>query len=304
MTNIIAESELILNKDGSVYHLNLLPEEIAETIITVGDQDRVAEVSKYFDKIEVKKSHREFVTHTGTLNSKRISVISTGIGTDNIDIVMNELDALVNINFKTRTVNKNLKSLNIVRVGTCGGLQDFLGVDSFVVSKAAFGLDNLFHHYEIKEDYVDANGDMVLDSYQENFEMGNAFDELIGNNFVSSYYMNADKDLVSTFEKNTHFHTGITVTCSGFYGPQGRVLRLNPAVLNFINKLQSFNYKGNQILNFEMETSGIYALGRLLNHKCCSLSVVVANRIQQKFSSNAAASVDRLIKETLETLTK
>ncbi len=302
MTNIIAESELILNKDGSVYHLNLLPEEIADTIITVGDQDRVGEVSKYFDTIEVRKSHREFVTHTGMLNGKRFSVISTGIGTDNIDIVMNELDALVNIDLKTRAIKKHLKSLNIIRIGTCGGLQDFLGVDSFVVSKAAFGLDNLFHHYEIKEDNVNADGDMVLDSYQENFEMSHAFNKLIGNDFVSSYYMNADKDLASAFEKNAHFYSGITVTCSGFYGPQGRVLRLNPAVLNFINKLQSFNYKGKQILNFEMETSGIYALGRLLNHKCCSLSVVVANRIQQKFSRNPAASVDRLIKVTLETL--
>lgn len=297
MTNIIAESELILNKDGSVYHLNLLPEEIADTIITVGDQDRVAEVSKYFDSIEVKKNHREFVTHTGFINNKRISVISTGIGTDNIDIVINELDALVNIDLKTRTIKDTLKSLNIIRIGTCGGLQAFLDVDSFVVSKAAFGLDNLLHNYAINK-----LNNSPSENWNKNLEKSRLFDKHLDNNSVQSYYVSGAENLIEVFSNKPSYNSGLTVTCSGFYGPQGRILRLNPAVNNFIEKLQSFKIDDNQILNFEMETSGIYALGKLMNHNCCSLSVVVANRIKQKFSSNAANSVDKLIRETLETL--
>ncbi len=302
MRNIIAESELILNKDGSVYHLNLLPEEISGTIITVGDPGRVGEVSKHFDTIEVKKSHREFVTHTGIINGKKITVISTGIGTDNIDIVMNELDALVNIDLKTRTVKDTLSSLNIIRIGTCGGLQEYLGVDSYVISEGALGMDGLLHQYELPEDYTDENGEMVMDSWNYSFEMSSAFDEHINSLFTQSYYVNGAAEIVNQFAELPNFHKGLTVTCPGFYGPQGRVLRLKPAISDFIPKLISFRHDDKKILNFEMETSGIYALGRLLNHRCCSLSVVVANRVQQKFSANATASVNNLIATVLETI--
>jgi uridine phosphorylase len=304
MRNIIAESELILNKDGSVYHLNLLPEEISDTIITVGDPDRVSEVSKHFDNIEVKKAHREFVTHTGSLNGKRITVISTGIGTDNIDIVMNELDALVNIDLKTRTIKDTLSSLNIIRVGTCGGLQKYLGVDSYVVSEGALGMDSLLHQYELPEDYIDENGEIVMDSWNYSFEISNAFDEHINSLVTQSYYAEGTAEIVNQFAELPNFHKGLTVTCSGFYGPQGRVLRLKPAISDFIPKLISFRHNNKRVLNFEMETSGIYALGRLMNHRCCSLSVVVANRAEQKFSANAAASVNNLIATVLETLSK
>ena len=304
MRNIIAESELILNKDGSVYHLNVLPEEISDTIITVGDPDRVGEVSKHFDSIEVKKAHREFVTHTGSLNGKRISVISTGIGTDNIDIVMNELDALVNINLKTRTIKEVLSSLNIIRIGTCGGLQEYLGVDSYVISEGALGMDGLLHHYELPEDYTDENGEMIMDSWNYSFEMSNAFDEHINSLLTQSYYVKGAAEIINEFEDLPNFFKGITVTCLGFYGPQGRVLRLKPALSDFIPKLTSFRHDNKRIMNFEMETSGIYALGRLLNHRCCSLSVVVANRVQQKFSANADASVNNLIVAVLEKIAK
>lgn len=300
MRDIIAESELILNKDGSVYHLNLLPEEISDTIITVGDPDRVSEVSKHFDTLEVKKSHREFVTHTGSVNGKRITVISTGIGTDNIDIVMNELDALINIDLKTRTIKDTLSSLNIIRIGTCGGLQEYLGVDSYVISEGALGMDGLLHQYKLPEDYTNENGVMIMDSWNYSFEMSSAFDKHINSLATPSYYVNGAAEIVNQFAQQPNFHKGLTVTCSGFYGPQGRVLRLNPAINNFIPKLISFQHDDKKILNFEMETSGIYALGKLLNHRCCSLSVVVANRVQQQFSTNASASVNNLIAKVLE----
>ncbi len=284
MTKVIPESELVLNKDGSVYHLNLLPEDIAETIITVGDPDRVGEVSKYFDKIEVRKQHREFVTHTGYLGNKRLTVVSTGIGPDNIDIVFNELDALVNIDLKTREIKPQHTSLRIIRVGTSGGLQEFLGVDSFVVSDAAFGMDGVLHYYQ--NDWVNKP---VLDSFIKHIQSP-----------VLPYYAEGNDSLTQLFSES--FHQGITVTCNGFYGPQGRILRLQPAIDGFIAKLHSFDFEGRKILNFEMETSAIYGLGHLLGHRCCSLSVIVANRVLQKFSKDGATAVDKLIKKTLETL--
>jgi uridine phosphorylase len=303
MTKVIPESELILTPEGNVYHLDLSPEDIADTIITVGDPDRVSEVSKYFDRIEIKKQHREFITHTGTIGPRRLTVISTGIGADNIDIVMNELDALVNIDLKTRTIKDKLTSLSIIRIGTAGGLQDYLDVDSFVVSEGAFGMDGLLNHYRLANGNSEEENDRQLDAWSPSFEMALQFD-LHVNPVNETYYVNGDEILTGIFKNKKNFYHGLTVTCSGFYGPQGRVLRLKNEIENFIPLLNSFNYDNKKILNFEMETAAIYGLGKLMGHYCCSLSVIIANRITHKFSKNAAQAVDQLIQIALESICK
>ena len=282
----IQESELILNDRGAVYHLNLLPEELAETIITVGDPERVQEVSKYFDVIEVKQQHREFVTHTGLINKKRISVVSTGIGTDNIDIVLNELDALVNIDLKTRTILPQLKSLNIIRIGTCGSLQKHIAVDSYIASTHAIGIDNLLNYYVHSNNEEEKN---ILQHFINHTQ--------ISENFSRPYIAGASVALLKNFVED--FYNGITITCPGFYGPQGRVLRLGLTFPDLIDSFTQFQFGNNRIVNFEMETSGIYGLGKLLGHHCLSLNAVVANRIEKNFSSNAAYAVDQLIQKAL-----
>jgi len=284
---IIQDSELILNGDGSVYHLNLLPEDIADTIITVGDPDRVAEVSKYFDQIQIKKQKREFVTHTGFVGKKRVTVISTGISTDNIDIVFNELDALANIDLKTRTIKTELKQLNFIRIGTAGGLQADIPLDTTIISEQAIGLDGLGNYYQItgRNDEQQLHATFIQ-HFSENPAVQNA------------YVTSGSSSLIKALEKDCV--RGITVTCGGFYGPQGRVLRGQPAIPNFIAKLQSFNHNNKNIANFEMETAGIYAVGKLLGHHCCSLSSLVNNRAKQEFSANTKQAMDNLIKSTLE----
>ena len=239
----IAASELIINNRGAAYHLNCRPEELAHTIITVGDPDRVKEVSKHFDSIEFKNNHREFVTHTGLIGSKRISVVSTGIGPDNIDIVLNELDALVNIDFETRSIKENLTQLNIIRVGTSGSLQEEIPVDSFVVSTHGLGLDNLMNFYR------HSNNDEEL-QIKQSFVTHTQIDAV-----TQPYIFGASPALLKEFVKD--FHHGITVTCPGFYGPQGRVLRLGLAQPNLIDSLTSFAFGSHRISNFEMETSAI-----------------------------------------------
>jgi len=286
----IAESELILNGRGAVYHLNLLPEEIASTIITVGDPDRVVLVSKYFDEIEVKQSHREFVTHTGLLSGRRISVISTGIGTDNIDIVLQELDALVNIDFLERRIKAQPQSLNIIRVGTCGSLQADVPEDSYVVSTHGLGIDNLLNFY------VHANNEeekSILQQFISHTQMSQRF--------AQPYVAAGAASLLKHFVKG--FHHGITITCPGFYGPQGRILRLGLAYPEIIDRLTTFQCGNHRILNFEMETSGIYGLGKLLGHNCISISTVVANRVAGAFSKDAGKAVNDLIEKTLEIIT-
>ncbi len=277
----IAASELIINNRGAVYHLNCRPEEIAHTIITVGDPDRVKEVSKHFDRIEFKNNHREFVTHTGLIGSKRISVVSTGIGPDNIDIVLNELDALVNIDFETRTIKENLIQLNIIRVGTSGSLQEEIPVDSFVASTHGLGLDNLMNFYR------HSNNDEEI-QIKQSFVTHTQIDAV-----TQPYIFGASPALLKEFVKD--FHHGITVTCPGFYGPQGRVLRLGLAQPNLIDSLTSFSFGNHCITNFEMETSAIYGLGKTLGHHCLSLSVIVANRISKEFSKDGNAAVENLI---------
>jgi uridine phosphorylase len=283
----IAESELIINKRGAVYHLDTRPEEIATTIIVVGDPDRVREVSKHFDKFECKNQHREFITHTGYLGNKRITVVSTGIGTDNIDIVLNELDALANIDFDTRTIKPVLTPLQIIRVGTSGSLQANIPVDSFVASTHGLGIDNLMNFYQLEPNNEEKQ---LLQAFITQTQL-NA-------RFAQPYISACSISLLKHFVKD--FHQGITVTCPGFYGPQGRVLRLPLRSPDLINRLTQFTVGKFRVTNFEMETAAIYGLGRLLAHQCLSLNAIVANRITQEFSKDGHAAVEKLIKATLE----
>lgn len=282
----IAESELILNSRGGVYHLDLRPEELAPWVITVGDPDRVQAVSKHFDEIEVKRAHREFITHTGRIGRKRLTVVSTGIGTDNIDIVLNELDALVNINLETRQIKETTTSLNIVRVGTSGSLQADIPVDSFVASSHGIGIDNLLHFYR-------------YDQNEEERAIQQAFVTHTQLN-PEPYVAGAGVSLLKHFTDD--YHQGITVTCPGFYAPQGRVLRLGLAFPNLIDNLSTFQFGRHRITNFEMETAGIYGLGNLFGHHCLSLSAIVANRISREFSKDGAGLVEKLIVNALETI--
>lgn len=280
----IAESELIINDRGAVYHLDLKPDEIAGTVVTVGDPDRVREISKYFDSIEVKRQHREFVSHTGYVGKKRITVLSSGIGPDNIDIVINELDALVNIDFKTREIKKELKSINIIRLGTSGSLQADVPVDSLVASTHGLGVDNLLNFYRLEQN--DEEKQLL-----HHFVTHTQVHRQIGNPYISSGAASLIKNFVSGF------HHGITVTCPGFYGPQGRILRLGIRNPDFVNRLTDFRFGQHRITNFEMETSAIYGLGRLLGHHCLAINAIVANRVVKEFSKDGKATVEALIKK-------
>lgn len=285
--NHIEASELIIDGRGAVYHLSCRPEEIATTIITVGDPARVGEVSKYFDTIEFKNEHREFVTHTGFIGKKRLTCVSTGIGPDNIDIVLNELDALVNIDFETRTIKPTHQQLQIIRLGTSGSLQKEIPVDSFVASTHGLGLDNLMHFYRVEQNEADKQ---ILHAFNTHTQLGSSQ--------IAPYINMADIHLLKHFTQN--YHQGITVTCPGFYGPQGRILRLGLAYPQLIDTLTSFNFGPHRISNFEMETSAIYGLGVALGHHCLSLSAIVANRITKEFSKDGALAVQGLIQQSLE----
>ncbi len=286
----IAESELILNSRKAIYHLDLLPEELAETIILVGDPDRVKKVSKHFDKIEHQGQHREFITHTGYIGNKRLSVTSTGIGPDNIDIAVNELDALVNIDFDTRMVKEKHTKLNLIRFGTSGSLQAEIPVDSFVASTHGLGLDNLMNYYDYTKRMEDHD---IVDAFVSQTQLSTQ---------ITVPYVFSGSDML--IDKFAHdFHKGITVTCPGFYGPQGRVLRLGLASPGLISKLTEFKFNNHRITNFEMETSAIYGLGKLLGHECLSVNAIVANRIVQEFSKDSHVAVERLIERSLELLT-
>lgn len=283
----IAESELILNARGAVYHLDVRPEELAQTVITVGDPGRVNAVSKHFDRIEGTYQHREFVTHTGYIGEKRISVVSTGIGTDNIDIVLNELDALANIDFGTRTVKETPVSLRIIRLGTSGSLQENIPVDSFVVSSHGLGLDNLLPFYSYHNTPEELQ---LLEAFRGQIRLQPSA--------ARPYLIEASAELLARFTDG--FHTGITVTCPGFYAPQGRVLRGALSHPDLIDQLTGFNFENRHITNFEMETAGIYGLGRVLGHECLSISTIVANRITKEFSSDGNAAVERMIAKAME----
>lgn len=285
----IAESELIINQRGAVYHLDILPGELATTVITVGDPERVKRVSQHFDKIESSSGHREFVTDTGWIGNKKISVVSTGIGTDNIDIVLNELDALVNIDFDTRTVKPEHTQLQIIRIGTSGSLQAHIPVDSVVASTHGLGIDNLLNFYRMENNEEEKQ---LVQSFVTQTQLHNRFS--------FPYISSGSASLLKHFVGE--YHHGITVTCPGFYAPQGRILRLGLSQPDLIDRLTTFSFGQHRITNFEMETAGIYGLGKLLGHQCLSLSAIVANRVVKKFSHDAAAVMEKLIEDTLRTI--
>jgi uridine phosphorylase len=288
MTHYLMESELILNTDGSIYHLNLLPEDIANTIILVGDPNRVKQVSKYFDRIEVQKTKREFITHTGTIGNTRITVVGTGIGGGNIDITLNELDALVNIDLKKRVIKEKHEQLRIIRLGTSGALQESVPVDSLLISSFAIGLDGLLSYYEWENSEDEKE---LLQLSRENFSALPA---------LQSMYAAAGSDeLISLLLKNNIGFSGITLTCPGFYGAQNRQLRAPLMKHDIFEMARKIHFKNNVVTNLEMETAAIYGLSRILGHKACSVSAIVANRYAQTFSVNPDKIVDDMIQKVL-----
>lgn len=296
-------SELILNKDGSIYHLNLRPNQVATTIITVGDPDRVVTVSKHFDKIDLKVQKREFITHTGWIGSKRLTVISTGIGTGNIDIVINELDALFNIDFDRKKIRDKITQLEFIRIGTSGCLKKEIPVDSYLVSEYAIGLDNLLSYYYFKRDPFEKNLKQSLKRFLK--EKETKINKI-------PYVFYGNESLIETLGKN--YKKGITLTCPGFYGPQGRQLRARNREAKLLDYFSAFNdehfsfelnnRKRNwQITNFEMETAGIYGMANLLEHKAISFNALLANRSTGAFSTQPEKVVEKLIVQVLDSIT-
>lgn len=286
---MIKSSELILNPDGSVYHINLRPEHIAHDIIFVGDQNRVEKITQFFESIEFSTQKREFKTQTGFYKGKRMTVMSTGIGPDNIDIVMNELDALVNIDLETRKLKENLTSLNIIRIGTSGSLQPHIPVDSFVMSKYGLGLDNMLRSYCIDEITDVAIEDAFIAHTDWDLRKGRP------------YIIGCSETLEKRIESN-RMHKGITATAGGFYGPQGRVLRLDIQDESLNGKMDNFTFEETKITNLEMETGAIYGLSKLLGHNALSLNAIIANRANGTFSADPYKAVDELIAYTLDKL--
>ncbi len=283
----IPPSELILNADGSIYHLCLLPEDVAEVVLTVGNPERVARISQHFDRFDCRKQKREFITHTGWIGRQRLTVLSTGIGPDNMDIVLNELDALVNVDFQTGRVKPEPQSLQLIRVGTSGGLQPDLPLEDLVCSAYGLGLDNLLHYYPYAPNLAEAE---LYDELRVVQEHTGLFPQL-------PYPAEADHGLLETFGRQ--MRSGITLTSPGFYGPQGRSIRLKSRLDN-LAPLRAFRYRGLAITNFEMETAALYALSRLLGHRAMSCSVLLANRASGAFSRTPQKAVDKLIRKVLE----
>ncbi len=291
MIKPIAESELILNKDGSIYHVNLYPEHLAHTVILVGDQGRVPKISRHFDEIRFVRQNREFLTHTGRIGQKELSVISTGIGTDNIDIVLNELDALVNIDLELRIPKAEHTPLTLIRLGTSGSLQEDIPVDSFLLSTHGIGFDGLLNFY--------ADGSEVEDT-----DMTEAFiaQTQWPDNFARPYIVEGSAWLLELLKEGTYL--GMTATANGFYGPQGRSLRLAPQILDLNERLNKFEHNGHRIANFEMETSALYGLGKALGHECATVCAIIANRFKREYSKNHDQAVEQLIVHLLDKLTK
>lgn len=292
---ILPESELILNPNGSVYHLALKPDQIGDLIFVVGDPGRVALISKRFDKIQHQSQNREFIAHTGTLRNVKVSALATGIGTDNLDIVMGELDALVNIDLEKRTPKAQQRSLTIVRMGTCGALQEDIPVDHFIVSQSGLGLDNVLHYYA--HENTD-NEIRLLQALLDHTEWPG--------NLPLPYIAFGDQQLVQRL--GTGNHTGITATSGGFYGPQGRQLRAVPAVEHLNEAFTSFRYPTDthgeelRITNYEMETSALYGLSGLLGHRAATICAVVANRLRKEYSKDHHAAIEKMIDQVLERL--
>ncbi len=288
---MIQHSELIINKDGSIFHLHLKSEQISDNIILVGDPGRVDTISTHFSKIEFSVQNREFKTITGWFNGNRLTVISTGIGTDNIDIVLNELDALANIDLKTRTINKEHKSLNIVRIGTSGGLQPDLPVNSFVVSEKSIGFDGMLNFYANREKHCDLEFEKAFQTFTN-----------WNKSLPTFYVVDASRKLLSKFEDDI-FRKGVTISAPGFYGPQGRVLRLPLAVPELNKQIEEFRYEQHKITNFEMESSAIYGLSKMLGHEALTICLIIANRVVLTANENYHDEMKKLITLVLEHLT-
>ncbi len=286
---MIKESELIVNADGSIYHLNLLPCDIADIVINVGDPDRVEMVSRFFERVEIKKQKREFVTHTGSYKGRPITVMSTGIGTDNIDIVYNELDALVNVDLIKREIKPQLTSLKLIRLGTSGSLQADIPVDSFVCSTHGLGLDGLLNFYNLDND---GDEKQLLEAFQEHYPNYNVF--------AQSYISKGSALLFDLL--NGEMKTGITASCCGFYGPQGRVIRAQLARQGMVDLLTSFSFNNHRISNFEMETSAMFGLAKILGHHCASVNLIVANRVNKNFSKDYKKGMNEMIELVLDRL--
>lgn len=290
MNQPIPESQLVLNSEGAVYHLNLHPDQLADDVLLVGDPGRVELIASFFDKIEVERQNRELVTRTGYYNGKRITVMSTGMGTDNLDIVMNELDALANIDLKTRMPKEGHRSLNLIRIGTCGALQPEIEVeDSYVATRYAIGLDGLLYFYGKNEE---VNNVAMRDAFIKQMDYPK--------DLPLPYVVECSKDLFDRLAQG--YYQGVTATAPGFYGPQGRTLRMNLAYPEHNRKIESFNYQGWRVCNFEMESSALYGLGKMMGHNCLTICVAIANRVTEKFASDYHPYVKKLVINTLERL--
>ncbi|MCQ2252745.1 MAG: nucleoside phosphorylase [Bacteroidales bacterium] len=289
-TKVIPESELMLNDDGSIFHLHLLPGDLAENIILVGDQDRTEVVAKYFDNIELRKQNREFKTITGSKNGKRISVVSTGIGTDNIDIVLTELDAIMNIDLQTRLPKPNHTTMNMIRIGTCGSVQPDIPAGTPVVTAISGGLDGLINYYADRDKVCD----LELEDYFQKYTSRSP-------KLAAPYFVHSAPNLL---EKLKEYRMGITITAPGFYGPQGREVRLDIIDKSINDKLEAFEYKGLKINNYEMESSAINGLGKLLGHNTVTVCLVIVNRRCHKFAANYRTAMPDLIENIVNILTK
>ena len=290
---LTSEADFVLNPDGSIYHVNLFPEDVADTVILVGDPDRVERISKHFDRIDKKVQKREFVTHIGWIGKKRLNVLSTGISTANIDIAVNEIDALVNVDLQRRHLKEKTRSLNFIRIGTSGSLQKEIPVDSFVASSFGLGLDNLLAYYQRSVNDREAELQRSWDEY-EKIHIGLP---------CPTYVATAHPHLLLSLAKN--ITKGITLTAPGFYGPQGRKIRLDPiSSMQNLEAFTNFDFRGIKITNFEMETSAIYGLSNLLGHRGLSLNTIIANRAAQQFSKDPRKAVDSLIVKTLELISE
>lgn len=288
MPKFFAESELIINGDGSIFHLHVKPEQLADKVILVGDPGRVSLVASHFDSKECDIESREFHTITGTYHGKRISVVSTGIGCDNIDIVLNELDALANIDFKTRTEKEQLRQLTLVRIGTCGGLQEYTPIGTFIASEKSIGFDGLLNFYSGRNDVCDL-------PFEEAFKQHMQWNPQL----CAPYVIDADKETLERIA-GEEMVRGVTIACGGFFGPQGRELRIPLADPKQNEKVESFEYNGYRITNFEMESSALAGLARLMGHKAVTCCMVIANRRAKNVNANYKNSIDELIKLVLE----
>ena len=283
-----APSELIINEDGSIFHLHLKPENLADKVILVGDPGRVALVASHFENVECEVSNREFRAITGTFRGKRITALSTGIGCDNIDIVVNELDALANIDFKTRTENEQLRQLTLVRIGTCGGLQPYTPVGTYIASAKSIGFDGLLNFYAGRNQVSDLE-------FEAEFKKQVEWDLQLGNPYVAC----ADKELLDTIAAEDMVR-GVTIACGGFFGPQGRELRLPLQDPKLNEKIENFSYNGMQVTNFEMESSALAGLATLMGHKAVTVCMVIANRLAKEANASYKNTIDGLIEKVLE----